>query len=106
MAPSPAKPIFITHSLLGIYFLKRSLAWRIVEAHDDALKLGARGLVAFHHQWIMAGNNVLRRRRRRTQFVKALEHLADVERRDIGLVGVHVLVEVRDVGGEYDPAAL
>src|ERR1700688_3196167 len=100
MAPSPANPIFITHSLLKMLF-----AWWIVEAHDDALELWARGLVTFHHQRIMAGNNVLRRRRRGTQLVKTLEHLTDMERRHIGFVGVHVLVEVRNVGRQNDPAA-
>ena len=80
-------------------------ARRIIEAHDDAVELGTRGLVTFHHQRIMTGNNVLGRGRRRFQFVETFEHLTDVKNRHEGFVGVHVLVEVRDVGRQDDLAA-
>ena len=61
--------------------------------------------VALHHQRVVAGHDVLRARREPLQLVEAFQHVADMEGGGEGALGLHVLVEMGDVGGEHDRAA-
>src|SRR5215471_18363149 len=84
---------------------RRGTGWRYVEPHDYAFELGARRWIELHDQRIVPGHDVALAWRQREQTVKTLQHLADMEGRRERPAACHVLVEMRDVGGNDDKSA-
>ena len=76
-----------------------------VETGDDAFQLGPRCGVAPHHLRVVARHDMRTRRRQREEPVESLQHPSDMEGSGEGPAGLHVLVEMRDVGSDDHPAA-
>jgi hypothetical protein len=76
-----------------------------VETDDDAFQLRPGCGVAPHHLGIVARHDMPSGRRQREEPVETLQHLAHMEGSGKGPAGLHVLVEMRDVGSDNHPAA-
>ena len=76
-----------------------------IEADDNAFQLRLGRWITAHHQRVVARDDVLPARGVGAQRIVGFQHLADVESRSEGASGLHVLVVMRHVGSEHDPAA-
>jgi hypothetical protein len=84
---------------------RRSAEWRRVQAHRNTVEFRAGRRIELHNQRIVPRDDVALVRRKCEQPVKALQHFSDMEGRRKRPVTSHVLVEMRDVGGEHDKSA-